>query len=72
MPGARLSWSLAGTRSFKISYTGGTGNDVTLTALAPLTVPLPAPVFSPFGQALFVGVIFLTGVLSLRRRGDTV
>lgn len=58
----------AGMHSFKISYIGGSGNDVTLTALA---ATASVPLLSTFGQVLFVGVIFFVGILSLRLRGAT-
>ena len=53
-----------GASAFKISYVGGTGNDVTLTAEGSLA----APALSPFGQALaLVLMVFVAWIPSLRR-----
>jgi len=56
------------TTAGAVQPTLGGSSDAFVTQLALGPVPSPIPALSPFGQALVVVVVCVTGLLFLRRR----
>lgn len=51
---------------YTISYTGGTGNDVTLTAVLPAAAPA-VPSLDPYGLVMLALLLGVAGVVGMRR-----
>ena len=53
----------------RISYAGGTGNDVTLSVAAAAAAPLPVPTLSQWALVLLASVVIGVGMVRLHRAG---
>jgi hypothetical protein len=52
----------------RISYVGGTGNDVTLSSPAVVAPLAPVPTLSEWGLFLLAALVFATGARGMKRR----